>query len=56
MDELVQAAELEPEPPPDEPLLELEGLEVHFPIRRGIVDSHRRPAPGSSCAPSTAST
>src|SRR6478672_5392598 len=39
MDELVQAAELEPEPLPDEPLLELEGLEVHFPIRRGIVDS-----------------
>ena len=28
-----------PEPPPGEPLLELEGLEVHFPIRRGIIDS-----------------
>ena len=39
MDERVQAAELEPEPSPGEPLLELEGLEVHFPIRRGIVDS-----------------
>ena len=25
--------------PIDEPLLELQGLEVHFPIRRGIVDS-----------------
>src|SRR6478752_7423761 len=32
--------ELEPEPtPPGEPLLEIEGLEVHFPIRRGIIDS-----------------
>src|SRR6478735_10211912 len=42
MDELVKAAELKPgpePPPPGEPLLELEGLEVHFPIRRGIVDS-----------------
>src|SRR6476619_4552652 len=30
----------EPEPtPPGAPLLEIEGLEVHFPIRRGIIDS-----------------
>ena len=41
---------------PTSSLLELEGLEVHFPIRRGIVDSLVGRVAAASSAPSTAST
>ena len=40
----------------DKPLLELRGLEVHFPIRRGIVDSLAGRRPRWSSARSTGST